>query len=84
MSCLLYLKKSLAKVSGKLSLIKICKRATKLSGKVHSSPYYMDETYRGKSDKNKFKMIDVEAGDIKGKDGKGESEKRRGQKQSFH
>lgn len=44
----------------------------------------MDETYRGKSDKNKFKMIDVEAGDIKGKDGKGESEKRRGQKQSFH
>lgn len=35
----------------------------------------MDETYRGKSDKNEFKMIGSEAGDIKGKDRKGESEK---------
>lgn len=54
---------------------KICKRTTKFSGKVHSTSYYMDETYRGKSDKNEFKMIGSEAGDIKGKDRKGESEK---------
>lgn len=78
MSCLVCLKKSLAKVSGEVGLRKICKRTRRFNGKVHSSPYYTDETYRGKSYKNKFKIIIVEAGDIKGKDGKAKGDKGRG------
>lgn len=54
MSFLVCLEKSLAKVSGKMNLIKICKRTTKFNGNVYSSHYYIDEIYRGKTAKNKF------------------------------
>lgn len=42
MSFLVCLEKSLAKVSGKMNLIKICKRTTKFNGNVYSSHYYID------------------------------------------
>lgn len=47
----------MAKVSGKVGLIKIRKRTTRFNGKAHSSPYYMMKHTEENQMRKKLKLF---------------------------